>query len=142
VVKNYAQFGQDGKVLIGKYVSKDFKETHGKNWPKENPKSGDIVQQIGEDVKTTARWRKGVQHLREAGKLTETPRDIALLFKEVPADILKEEIETIKDKLFEWAWPQISRIATAGMAEWYKTELAKGQEFGKPEQHIPRSLKD
>ena len=129
VVKNYARFGADKKILIGKYVSKDFQELHHKTWAKDNPKSGDIVQQIIEMVRTPARWRKGVQHLREAGTLTETPRDIPLLFKEVKADIEKECTDLIKDMLFNWAWDQIARGATAGIAEWYKEELAKEQPF-------------
>jgi len=126
-VKNYHRFGPDKKILFGKYVSKDFQELHGKTWAKDNPKSGDVVQNIIGKVRTPARWRKAVQHLREAGKLTGTPKDIALLFKEVPVDIAKEYTDDIKDMLFAWAWPQISRGATAGMALWYKEELAKAQ---------------
>ncbi len=127
VIKNYYRFGQDKKILIGKYVSKDFKELHGQEWKKGNPKQGDIVQEIIESLRTPARWAKGVQHLREAGTLTDTPRDIAMLFQEVPKDIKKEEETAIKDALFTWAWPKISRGATAGLAEWYKERLLEGQ---------------
>lgn len=127
VVKNYNRYGPDKKILIGKYVSKAFKEMHGREWAKGNPKSGDILQEIIESVRTPARWRKGVQHLREAGKLTDTPKDIALLFREVPADIKKEcEADTRRARR-GWAWDKISRGATAGMAEWYKERLLEGQ---------------
>ena len=126
-IKNYHRFGPDKKILIGKYVSKDFKELHGREWAKGNPKSGDIVQEIIESVRTPARWAKAVQHLRESGKLTESPKDIGLLFREVPQDIKKECETDIRDALFKWAWDKIARGATAGLAEWYKKRLLEGQ---------------
>lgn len=140
VVKNYHRCNPDKKILIGKYVSKQFKELHGQEWKKGNPKSGDIIQEIIESVRTPARWAKGVQHLREAGKLTDTPKDIALLFREVPADIKKDCEAEIRDALFAWAWEKISRGATAGMAEWYKDILAAGQPM--PEAHEPNGPVD
>jgi len=135
-IKNYHRCTPDKKILIGKYVSKTFKELHGRDWAKGNPKSGDIVQTIIEDIRTPARWAKGVQHLREAGKLTDSNQDIALLFQEIPADIKKELEGRIKDELFKWAWPKISRGAMAGMPEWYKELLAAGQPM--PEGHEPK----
>ena len=68
VVKNYQRFGFDKKVLMGKFVSEAFKEVHRKEWKGSNPKSKDIIQQIGDAHKTEARWLKAIQHLKEKGE--------------------------------------------------------------------------
>lgn len=122
---SYNLFGPDQKVLMGKFVSEAFKEVHGGEWRKANPTSGDILQQLIARYKTPARWAKGVQHLREAGILTDSPKDIGALIKEVQADVRKEEETAIRDALWSFAWPHISRGVVAGIAEWYKEELVK-----------------
>lgn len=127
VVKNYARFGLDKKVLLGKFVSEAFKEVHAREWKAANPTQNDIVQRLIESLKTPARWNKAVQHLREAGKIEDSPRDIGLLINEIPADVEKEEVEYIKAKLFEWAWPHIRRGIVGGMPEWYKEQLLARQ---------------
>jgi hypothetical protein len=127
VVKNYTRFGKDKKILFGKYVSDSFKEVHDVSWKDENPKQGEIVQQVINWLRTPARWSKAVQHLEESGRLEGSPRDIGNLFIEVPHDVKEEFEEEIKTKLFAWAWPQISRGITAGMAEWYKERLLASQ---------------
>jgi len=127
VVKNYELFGDDKKAMFGKFVSEAFKEVHNKEWKASHPTKTDIVQKIIETLKTPARWNKAMQHLREAGRLTDDPRDIGLLFKEVPADLLKEETEWIKQQLFDWAWPHIARGVTVGIPEFYKAKLLEQQ---------------
>jgi hypothetical protein len=127
VVKNYAKYGPDKKVLMAKFVSEAFKEVHAGEWKAANPSAGDVIQLLADRYKTPARWQKAVQHLREAGRLDGTPRDIGHLFREVPADILKECEDEIKAELFKWAWPKVQRIATAGLAEWYKEQLLVSQ---------------
>jgi hypothetical protein len=127
VIKNYSRFGLDKKVLLGKFVSEAFKEVHAREWKAANPTQNDIVQQLVESLKTPARWNKAIQHLREAGQLEDSPRDIGLLIKEIPADIEKEETDYIKQKLFDWAWPHIRRGVVGGMPEWYKEQLLKKQ---------------
>lgn len=127
VIKNYHRFGQDKKILIGKYVSEAFKETHAREWKADNPSKNDVVALLISTLKTDARWHKAVQHLREAGQLDDSPKDIGLLFKEVPNDIRKEEEAFIKEKLFDWAWPHIQRGVMAGLPEWYKEQLMKKQ---------------
>lgn len=120
-------FGQDKKALIGKYVSAAFKEVHKSEWRTANPTPGDVALEIGESLKTPARWVKAVIHLRERGLIQDTPQDIGLLVKEVPADIQGEMEEEIKQRLFDQAWPKIRRIATNGLPEWYKQQLAEKQ---------------
>lgn len=116
-------FGEDKKLLMAKLVRPEFKEMHRKDWKTSNPRAGDIVQLIGQSLRTPARWHKAVQHLRDAGRLKGAPEDIGPLMKEVPSDILKEEGDAIREQLFKWAWPKIHRIANAGLAEWYKALL-------------------
>lgn len=127
VVKNYARFGIDKKILIGKFVSEAFKEVHKREWKADNPSKMDVVQQLIESLKTPARWNKAIQHLREAGQIQDDPKDIGLLMREVPQDIEKEEVDFIKDKLFTWAWPHIRRGVTSGLPEWYKQKLMETQ---------------
>jgi len=125
VIKNYALFTAEKKVAMGKYVSEKFKEVHSGDWKDRNPTSRDFETILVEKYRTEARWQKAVQHLREAGTLTESPQDIGLLIKAVPVDILKECEEEIKETLFKHVWPHISRGLTRGLPEWYKDELAK-----------------
>lgn len=127
VVKNYAMFGPDKKVLMAKFVSEKFKEVHAAEWKTANPKAGDVVEALIARYRTPARWEKAAQHLREAGALEQSPRDIGALFREVPADVLRECGDEIRDALMAWAWPKVQRGITAGLAEWYKEELLRAQ---------------
>lgn len=125
VIKNYEQFGKDKHCLMGKWVKEEMKERISKGGGKSGGK--DIIQTIGLSLKTEARWQKAIQHLFEQGLLLNEPKDIGLLLKEINLDTLKEETDYIKEKLFKWAWPNISRIVTAGFPEFYKELLAKKQ---------------
>lgn len=132
VVKNYERMSTDKKPMIGKFVSEAFKEVHKTSWKADNPKGRDIIGILIDSYRTPARWNKAVQHLRESGKLTDSPQDIPLLFKEVHTDLLAECGDDIKDKLFAWAWKQMGRGVTAGLPEWYKEQLLN-QSFNGPE---------
>lgn len=123
VVKNYGRWGVDGKVLMGKFVSEAFKEMHEREWGKSNPSGKDVVTLIGESLKTEARWEKAIQHLGESGAIEGDPRDIGPLMKEINIDVMTECEDLIKDELFKWAWPQISRTITRGFPQWYKEKL-------------------
>jgi hypothetical protein len=70
---------------------------------------------------------KAVHHLKEAGKLEESVRDIGIILKEIPNDIEKECLEEIKEHLWLWAWPHLRRMVSRGFPEWYKEELLKKQ---------------
>ncbi len=125
VFKNYARFTRDKKAMMGKYVSEAFKERHGKEWRSSNPTGKDLVGGLILQLRTEARWRKAIQHLRERGELQGAPQDIGPLIKEVVADVLKEEREYIIERLFKYAWKQIGRGVIHGLPEFYKDELAK-----------------
>ncbi len=123
VIKNYTRFAADKKILIGKYVREEFKETNKSEWKKSNPTGADIIETLITEHRTEARWQKAVQHLRDDGRLAQEPKDIAALLGEVEADIEKECVEAIKEKLWRWAYPKIARGAKAGLPEWYKNRL-------------------
>lgn len=127
VIKNYSTYGKDGNPIFAKYVSEAFKEIHRYEFRKKNPTGGDVIQLLGSKYKTPARWQKAVQHLAEKGELTSTPKDIGVLMKEVQLDVLAECTDEIKEELFKFAWPKISRIIAVGLPQWYKEELLKKQ---------------
>ena len=127
VFKNYAMFGLDKKVLMGKWVSEAFKEVHHSEWNKSNPKKLDIISDIIAKLKNPARWEKAIQHLRDDGKLTNSPQDIGPLLKEIQNDVRKEMEEAIKERLFDHSWSQIARGIVGGFPEFYKTKLAESQ---------------
>lgn len=135
VVKNYKKFGADGKALLAKHVSESFKEIHKKDWKESNPGNKDIVDLLGDVYRTPARWNKAVQHLREKGLLTNSPKDIGLLMKEAQSDLREECKQEIMDQLFDWAYPKIQRKVTNGLAEWYKEQLLQSQFEVKDEDH-------
>lgn len=136
VIKNYHRFGIDGKAVMGKYVSEAFKEVHRTEWKVANPKSGDVIQNLKETLKTEARWRKAIQHLAENGTLQNAPQDIGPLIKEIVADTKEECTELIKQKLFEWAWPQIARAITSGFPEWYKNGVLLEKQFDPTQEEL------
>jgi hypothetical protein len=120
---HYDCFGVDKRVLMGKYVSEAFKETHKVEW-KQND---DIFVSLIKALKTDARWEKAIQHLRDAGTLEDSPRDIGPLMKEIAEDIEREESDMIRDTLFKWAFPRIKRAVVSQFPEWYKQRLLDKQ---------------
>ncbi len=133
VIKNYTKFGNDGKVLMGKHVSEGFKEVHKQTWGESNPGKNDILGFLSFKYKHESRWNKAIQHLREAGQLTDSPKDIGNLMKEVQRDITEECKEEIAQVLLEWAMPKILRAASTGIPEWYKQKLVEKQFEGQNE---------
>lgn len=124
VVKNHRQFGADDKPLMAKLVRDGFKELNSGEWRAANPTPTDIREALGRLVSTPARWEKAVQHLRDAGKLTETVADIGPAIKELQGDIEAECLELITARLLDWALPTIRRRAVGGFPDWYKARLA------------------
>lgn len=127
VVKNYNRYGPDKKVLLGKFVFEAFKEIHQGEWKAANPGKADVLESLIRQLTTPARWSKAVQHLREAGAIDDSPRDIGHIMKEVQADIQKECTEMIAETLQKWAMPQVLRGTIRGLPEWYKDQLLQRQ---------------
>jgi hypothetical protein len=123
VIKNYNRFTSDGKLAKGKIVTEAFKEAHRDAWKISNPGAKDFVQMLAASMKTEARWRKAVQHLKEAGKCEGTPRDIGALMKNVHTDIDAEDADQIAQALLKHFLPQIKRAVCAGLPDWWKAEI-------------------
>lgn len=133
VIKNYNQFGEDKKVLMGKWVREEFKEIHQGAWKGANPSRSDVIEMMVKVYRSDARWEKAIQHLRDSGKLQGAPQDIGPLIKEFQADLVEECAAEIKEKLYEYALPRILRGASAGLPEFYKAKLAQSQFDAKAE---------
>ena len=124
VFKNYRRWGRDGKALMGKYVSEKFKEKHRDRGNVNGPAVGrDILKALAERYRTEARWQKEVQHLREAGELSNEPKDIGPLLRELSQDFEAEEQEDVKEALWAWARKGLLRAIGKGLPEWYKQRL-------------------
>jgi hypothetical protein len=67
--------------------------------------------------------------LRELGELTDTPKDIGALFKEVSVDIEAEEKDFIMERLYLMHRKDLMKYATHGMPEWYKEQIASQSNF-------------
>ena len=128
VIKNYSRYCQKtGHVLIGKYVSEDFKEIHQASWKENNPTRKDFMAMMIGKYKTVARWEKAVFRLRDEGKLLNEPKDIGLLIKEVWPDVVAECKEEIMADMWKFFSKDLQRGVTAGLPEYYKQRLARQQ---------------
>jgi len=127
VIKNYSRFSEDGKAMMGKYVSEAFKEVHQKDWKKRFSSKTDYIKLLQEEYRSEPRWEKAIQHLKDSSSLENDPKDIGPLIKEIISDIRIECEEEIKQKLFDWLWRDIQRGVTRGFPEWYKEKLLNRQ---------------
>jgi hypothetical protein len=125
VFKTFERFSGDGKPLMGKLVRSEFREKHQREW--KGSSRQDVVQAIIDSLNTDARFQKAVQHLRDEGGLQDAPQDIGRLMVEVKRDTIGEEIDWIKDRLWEAFGSQIQRGVGRGLPEWYKGRLAERQ---------------
>ena len=125
VFKNHKRFSDhDGKIMVGKFVRESFKELHSKEY---KVAAKHIAEQIGESLNTEARWLKAIQHMKEDGPLTDSPKDIGPLLHAINDDVLEECVEDIKERLLKYHWRIICRTMTRGFPQWYKNQLAKKQ---------------
>jgi len=128
VVKNYFKeyFIADRlhEVMAGKYVSEKFKEKHESEWSKHHTGKGkwEVFMQ---SFRSQARWEKAIIHLKERDLLEDAPKDIGTLIKEIQKDIIEEEMENIKDFLWDNYKGGLLRHSIAGFPEWYKKEILK-----------------
>jgi hypothetical protein len=127
VIKNYQKYNAEKKLLLGKHVSEAFKETNKDNWKAQKLGQRDIVEQLVDMYRTDRRWEKAVEHLRDAGQLENSPRDIGPLIKEIQNDVLADSEEEIKQLLFDWALPRLQRGLIKDFPMWYKEQLLNNQ---------------
>lgn len=122
--KNYTRYDTKlGTPLFAKLVREEFKEDQKREWKEANPSGADIRRALGESLQSPARWRKAVQYLKETGAHTGTPRDIGALMKRVSQDLEEEMRAEIAQRLMDWAWKEVKRVALHGLPEFYKREL-------------------
>lgn len=128
VVKNYHQpfllGGQPIPLMAGKYVSEAFKEKHKGTWKGEHTNQG-RWDKFKEVFRTEPRWHKAIQHLRDSGLLTESPKDIGNLIKEIHNDIAEEEQGNVKEFLWEYFGQELLRHSVKGFPEFYKRYLVE-----------------
>ncbi|MCP5006222.1 MAG: hypothetical protein GY941_20125 [Planctomycetes bacterium] len=130
VVKNYNKpyelYGQHVSLMVGKYVSEQFKEKHKAN---DNFGSGKSKMELYfESFRTDARWDKAIQHLRDDGQLLEDPKDIGALMKELHRDFDEECAQEVKDKLYGIYRKDVLSKITRGFPEYYKQRLLENLE--------------
>jgi ATP-dependent RNA circularization protein (DNA/RNA ligase family) len=133
IFKNYDKIWsggyQIGKLIMLKYVREEFKERNAKEW-KTNTKKG-FIEGVIESLRTEARWDKAIQHLRDEGKLTNSPKDIGELLRELVNDTELEEVERLKNELWKHFWNDIKRGIIRGFPEYYKKKLMEDALEGK-----------
>lgn len=127
VVKNYNKpfllGGQPIPVMSGKYVSEAFKEVHN-GWKEKHTGTGKW-ELFKQGYSTEPRWLKAIQYLRDSGELTESPKDIGKLIARVMQDIEEEEIDNIKNFLWNEYGKELLRSSVKGLPEYYKMWLLK-----------------
>ncbi len=124
VIKNYNQLAVSAysSACFGKFVSERFKEANSATWSGKTSKIEDFYR----GFTNKARWEKTIQHLRDDGKLSDSPKDIGLVIETVLSDFETEQKESVKEQLYRVYIREIKRHVTAGLPEWYKNELAAG----------------
>lgn len=122
VIKNYTLANAHAEHFAGKVVSDAFKERRGLKTKSDH---SDPMEALIANYTTEARWRKAVQHLREAGKITDTPADIGPIIKEVQADIEAECGDEIRAALYAIHTKALRGGFVRGLPEWYKATLAE-----------------
>ena len=132
VIKNYNRAlnwrGIWLPLICGKYVTERFKETHKKDWTKLHTNKGKL-EELKLEMQSEARWEKAVQHLEEKGELTNEPKDIGKLIPELRKDLIEEECEYIKNRLWYIFKDDIIKNVVRGFPEWYKQRLMKESNF-------------
>lgn len=127
VVKNYSKYmniGGNVWPIMVKLVRQQYKEKHAREWASQTGKAP--IQSLVESFKgDEARWNKAIMHLREQGVLENSPRDIGKLIAYVQQDMMDEEKEAIKGKLWQLYSRDFQRASVAGLAEFYKNQLAQ-----------------
>lgn len=105
-------------LLVVKVVSEKFREVGKRKAPKARPNLADMVAEYA----TEARWAKAVQRMREDGTHTGTPKDIGTLIRMVQEDVMAEEGDVIKERLFQMFRKEITGGLVNGLPTWYKAQ--------------------
>jgi len=123
VIKNFNQLAVSAfsSNCYGKLVSDRFKEANKAGWNGKTSKIEDFYA----GFTNKARWEKTIQHLRDDGKLSDSPKDIGLVIETVLEDFEQEQKETVKEQLYRVYIRTIKQFVTKGLPEHYKNALAE-----------------
>jgi len=122
VIKNYDRLSSYGQPLFVKIVNADFKEDFKKTYA-----IGDSLEEaLCQIVFPEARFRKGVQRLKENETYTGTVTDIGNLIKVVQNDVASESLDTIKEFLYQKYWPNAKKLLSYKIFQRYKQEIGLG----------------
>lgn len=137
VIKNYNQLAVSAysSCCFGKFVSERFKEANGVTWSGKTSKIEDFYN----GFTNKARWEKTIQHLRDDGKLSDSPKDIGLVIETCIKDFETEQKESVKEQLWNVYIRDIKRKVTAGLPEFYKQSLANKSVFIEPTKLIEQT---
>lgn len=128
VVKNHSRFDSvNHRPMKAKLVSDSFKEKHKVDWKKSNPTKKDAVQMLIQSLTTEARWRKALERMRDSGEDIGVPECIGKAMVEIQSDVIEEEVDYIKDSLYNSFIGDIKRGVTRGFPEWFKERLVSGE---------------
>ena len=130
VIKNYGQpaVSAYSQMCFGKYVSEAFKEANHAGWSQKPSKIEDFYASFT----NKARWEKTIQHLRDDGKLTDSPKDIGTIIKECLKDFETEEANSLKEQLYRIYIRQVKQYVVKGLPEFYKARLLEKQVISEP----------
>lgn len=114
--------GKQRSFLAVKYVTAEFKEVQHATWKDEHTTRGALDSFI-QGFRAPARWAKAVHRAREEGWFEPGPKCIGRLIASIKQDIVKEEEQLIKEKLFQMFKGDILRASVKEFPEWYKEYL-------------------
>ena len=105
-----------------KYVREEFQEAnHTKKKRLPQVSDQDFIQELGSIYNTDARFQKAIQHLQERNCWKDNiEKNIPGLVDELDRDLIKEELDEIKNLLFIRFWPEISKASRAGLQDFLK----------------------
>ncbi len=128
VIKNYNQVAVSAysTMCFGKYVSEAFKEANHAGWAAKPSK----IENFYASFTNKARWEKTLQHLRDDGKLTDTPKDIGLIIETTLSDFETEEAANLKEQLYTLYVRQVKQFVVKGLPEYYKAHLVSKSVVG------------
>ena len=87
-------------------------------------KGEDFIKELGEGLRSEARWRKAYQHLREEGAEIDDI-DVPTLIREVQADIEKDEREDLKERMWQHFRPLLLKQSVREISTWWTSVLSE-----------------
>lgn len=108
-----------------------------KEWGTKINTPEELIEMIGSQFSTEARYRKAVQHVAESESgLSNTKKDLGPLVKELDKDLLKEYREDISAALMSYFFPKIAARAREGFNEWYEQEISQSVKTNESKEEI------